>query len=78
MSAHALPLSFIPHPEATYYVRHGSLILVIDRAAITDDGDIVITRLHNQMMVTRLEMKDAGVRVEFEVWGKVLYLIQSL
>jgi hypothetical protein len=29
-------------------------------------------------MLARLEMKDAGARVDFEVWGKVLYLIQSL
>ena len=68
----------IPHPEETYYVRHGGFVLVIDRAAFADDGDIVIVRLYDQLIVAKLALKDGDELIEFEVWGRVLYVIHLL
>jgi SOS-response transcriptional repressor LexA len=75
MSAAILNINLIKHPLDTYFVRFGGSILVVDRAAITDDGDTVIVRLHDQLMVTTLNIKDGSERVDYEVWGKVAYFI---
>ena len=63
------------HPEDTYLVWYGGFVLVIDRAARTDNGDFVIVRLHNQMIPAQLHLRDGGERIDFEVWGKVAYII---
>jgi hypothetical protein len=65
----------IKHPQDTYFVRHSDLILIIDRAALTGDRDLVIAKLQGRMFVTRLNLKTGGERIDFEVWGKVTYIV---
>jgi SOS-response transcriptional repressor LexA len=68
-------MSLFAHPEDTYLVRHGGFVLVIDRAARADDGDYVIARFHESMILTQLNLKTGGEGVNFEVWGKVMFII---
>ncbi len=63
------------HPEDTYLVRYSGLVLAIDRAARTHHGDLVIVKLNSQMMLTQLNLRDGDERIDFEVWGKVAYII---
>ncbi|MDQ1610305.1 MAG: polymerase [Pyrinomonadaceae bacterium] len=89
----------IKHPMATFYIRvsgdsmidagiYPGDVLVVDRAAEVDSGDIVIARLDDELCVKRLLMKDGqiwlapenkafepiGIKdgMDFEVWGKVI------
>jgi DNA polymerase V len=93
----------IRHPAATYYlrvigdsmsddIREGD-ILVVDRAAEAEDGDIVVVRIFNDFTVKKLSLQDGKIwllaanesyqpieiteEMDFEVWGKVLWSIRS-
>ncbi len=93
----------IKHPAATFYmrvigdsmgdeIREGD-ILVVDRAAEAEDGDIVIVRIFNDFTVKKLSFKDGKIlllasneayapieitdEMDFEVWGKVLWSIRG-
>jgi DNA polymerase V len=93
----------IKHPSATFYmrvigdsmsdeIREGD-ILVVDRAAEAEDGDIVIVRIFNDFTVKKLSLKDGSIQLlasneayapiditddmDFEVWGKVLWSIRG-
>jgi DNA polymerase V len=93
----------IRHPAATFYLRvigdsmsddikEGD-ILVVDRAAEAEDGDIVIVRIFNDFTVKKLSLQEGKIwllaanesyrpieiteEMDFEVWGKVLWSIRS-
>lgn len=93
----------IRHPAATFYlrvigdsmsddIREGD-ILVVDRAAEAEDGDIVVVRIFNDFTVKKLSLADGKIwllaanesyepieiteEMDFEVWGKVLWSIRS-
>ena len=93
----------IKHPAATFYmrvigdsmndeIREGD-ILVVDRAAEAEDGDIVVVRIFNDFTVKKLSLQDGKIwllaanesyqpmeiteEMDFEVWGKVLWSIRS-
>lgn len=93
----------IKHPAATFYmrvigdsmndeIREGD-ILVVDRAAEAEDGDIVIVRIFNDFTVKKLSLKEGRIQLlstneayapieinddmDFEVWGKVLWSIRG-
>ena len=93
----------IRHPAATFYlrvigdsmsddIREGD-ILVVDRAAEAEDGDIVVVRIFNDFTVKKLSLQDGKIwllaanesyqpieitqEMDFEVWGKVLWSIRS-
>ncbi len=93
----------IKHPAATFYmrvigdsmsdeIREGD-ILVVDRAAEAEDGDIVIVRVFNDFTVKKLSLKEGRIQLlsaneayapieitddmDFEVWGKVLWSIRG-
>lgn len=84
----------VPHPEDTFYVRFAGLILVVDRAAITDDGDVVVARAYGELSIYLLSIIDGRARLyaltdvyestrvyawmDFEVFGKVLYTMHTL
>ena len=69
-------------------------LLVVDRAAETTDGDIVVARVGNDLTIKRLCIENNGriwlcpenlayqpIEIteerDFEVWGRVMYSIQS-
>lgn len=93
----------IKHPAATFYmrvigdsmndeIREGD-ILVVDRAAEAEDGDIVIVRIFTDFTVKKLSIQDGKIwllaanesyqpieiteEMDFEVWGKVLWSIRG-
>jgi DNA polymerase V len=93
----------IKHPAATFYmrvigdsmndeIREGD-ILVVDRAAEAEDGDIIIVRIFNDFTVKKLSLQDGKIwllaanesyqpieiteEMDFEVWGKVLWSIRG-
>jgi len=93
----------IKHPAATFYmrvigdsmndeIREGD-ILVVDRAAEAEDGDVVIVRIFNDFTVKKLSLQDGKIwllsanesyqpmeiteEMDFEVWGKVLWSIRG-
>ena len=93
----------IKHPAATFYmrvigdsmndeIREGD-ILVVDRAAEAEDGDIVVVRIFNDFTVKKLCLQDGKIQLlasndsyqpieiteemDFEVWGKVLWSIRG-
>lgn len=93
----------IKHPAATFYmrvigdsmndeIREGD-ILVVDRAAEAEDGDIVVVRIFNDFTVKKLSLQDGKIQLlaandsyqpieiteemDFEVWGKVLWSIRG-
>jgi DNA polymerase V len=93
----------IKHPAATFYmrvigdsmndeIREGD-ILVVDRAAEAEDGDIVIVRIFNDFTVKKLSLQEGKIwllsanesyqpieiteEMDFEVWGKVLWSIRG-
>jgi DNA polymerase V len=93
----------IKHPAATFYmrvigdsmndeIREGD-ILVVDRAAEAEDGDIVVVRIFNDFTVKKLSLQDGKIwllaaneayqpmeiteEMDFEVWGKVLWSIRG-
>src|SRR5947199_10828615 len=92
----------IKHPAATFYmrvigdsmsddIREGD-ILVVDRAAEAEDGDVVVVRINNDFTVKKLSLQDGKLQLlaanesyapieiteemDFEVWGKVLWSIR--
>jgi DNA polymerase V len=94
----------VKHPAATFYVRvagdsmlgagiRPGAILVVDRAVGSDDGDIVIARVDDELCVKRLRIVEGRVwlmpeneayepleitdGMEFEVWGRVMHAIHS-
>jgi DNA polymerase V len=93
----------IKHPAHTFYmrvigdsmsdeIREGD-ILVVDRAAEAEDGDIVVVRIFNDFTVKKLSLKEGRIQLlsaneayapieiaddmDFEVWGKVLWSIRG-
>jgi DNA polymerase V len=93
----------IKHPAATFYmrvigdsmndeIREGD-ILVVDRAAEAEDGDVVVVRIFNDFTVKKLSLQDGKIwllaanesyqpieiteEMDFEVWGKVLWSIRG-
>ena len=95
----------VRHPAATFFVRVSGDsmigagidtddILIVDRAAEADDGDVVIARINDELTVKRLRVRDGEIwlvpdnedyeplriteGMEFEVWGKVCHVIHSL
>jgi DNA polymerase V len=95
----------IAHPEATFYVRvsgdsmkHAAIspgdVLVVDRALLPGDQDIVVALIDGEFTVKRLCRKGkatylvaanpayAPVRVtgamQFQVWGVVTYCIHRV
>ncbi|MBA3322728.1 MAG: translesion error-prone DNA polymerase V autoproteolytic subunit [Pyrinomonadaceae bacterium] len=95
----------VRHPAATFFVRVSGDsmigagidtddILIVDRAAEADDGDVVIARINDELTVKRLRVRDGEIwlvpeneeyepiriteSMEFEVWGKVCHVIHSL
>lgn len=93
----------IKHPAATFYmrvigdsmndeIREGD-ILVVDRAAEAEDGDIVIVRIFTDFTVKKLSIQEGKIwllatnesyqpieiteEMDFEVWGKVLWSIRG-
>jgi DNA polymerase V len=93
----------IKHPADTFYMRvigdsmsdeikEGD-ILVVDRAAEAEDGDIVIVRIFNDFTVKKLSLREGRIQLlasndayapieitddmDFEVWGKVLWSIRG-
>jgi DNA polymerase V len=95
----------IKHPVATFYVRisgdsminagiYPGSILVVDRVVEAINGDIVIARLNDELMVKRLRIigdtvwlmpeNSAFIPIkvdegaDFEVWGRVMHIIRSL
>lgn len=93
----------IKHPAATFYmrvigdsmndeIREGD-ILVVDRAAEAEDGDIVIVRIFTDFTVKKLSLQEGKIwllaanesyqpieiteEMDFEVWGKVLWSIRG-
>src|SRR5215217_3612387 len=94
----------IRHHVATFYVRvsgnsmvnagiHPGSILVVDRAVEAKNGDIVIARLNNELIVKRLRVSGGEVWLltenpaynpikvtkdsDFEVWGRVMHIINT-
>jgi DNA polymerase V len=94
----------IKHPVATFYVRvsgdsmtgagiQAGSILVVDRAAEADDGDIVIARINDELCVKRLRVRQGRIwlmpendkyqpievieSMDFEVWGRVMHAIRT-
>lgn len=72
-----LNVNLVPHPADTYFVRLGGYILIVDRAAESDDGDLVIAKRTGRMFLTRLTLRTGGERVDFEVWGKVIFILHG-
>lgn len=94
----------IRNPLSTFYVRvtgdsminvgiYPNCLLVVDRSLETQDGNIVIARIFDDLCVKRLSICNNGKvwlisenedyapieiteKMDFEVWGKVLYSIQ--
>lgn len=95
----------IHHPGATYFVRaagdsmsgcrieHND-ILIVDRAAEVEDGDIVVARIDDEMVIKRFTLNEGIAslvpendnyksislteEMDFEIWGKVIHVIHSL
>lgn len=73
-------------------IQSGALI-VVDRMAETKDDDIVVARIGMEFIVKRLHIEDGNIwllsenplyqpiqiteSMDFEVWGRVMYSIQT-
>ena len=93
----------IRHPAETFYmrvigdsmsddIREGD-ILVVDRAAEAEDGDVVVVRICTDFTVKKLSIEGGKLKLipanesypsiaiteemDFEVWGKVLWSIRA-
>lgn len=102
----ALDLSryLVKRPVSTFYIRvrgdsmvganiHPGNLLVVDRAAETADGHVVVARVFDELCIKRLHIVEGRVwllpenpeydpieiteDVDFEVWGRVMHCIQS-
>lgn len=93
----------VRHPFYTFYVRvdgdsmepriHAGALLVVDRMAEANDGDIVVARVGGDFFVKRLRMEGGRILLisdnssyspieitegmDFEVWGRVMHSIQT-
>ncbi|MES2766977.1 MAG: translesion error-prone DNA polymerase V autoproteolytic subunit [Bacteroidota bacterium] len=95
----------VHHPEATFLVRacgesmidrgiKDGNILIVDRALIPVEGDVVIASLDGELTVKTLEIKDERTYLvaankkflpleikpfmQFQIWGVVVHVIHSL
>jgi DNA polymerase V len=93
----------IKNPDSTFYGRAASdsmepliytgSMLIIDRAAETCHGDIILAHISGEFCMKRLSITDKGMRLvsenpnyqpiritgemDFSVWGKIIHSIQS-
>lgn len=94
----------VRHPVATFYIRvrgdsmvganiHPGNLLVVDRAAETFDGHIVVARIGDELCIKRLHIVEGCVwlcaenpeydpieitgEMDFEIWGRVMHSVQS-
>ena len=93
----------IKNPDSTFYGRAASdsmepliyagAMLIIDRAAETCHGDIILAHIAGEFCMKRLSINHTGMRLisenpqyapiritgemDFSVWGKILHAIQS-
>lgn len=93
----------IKNPDSTFYGKAASdsmepliytgALLIIDRAAETCHGDIVLAHISGEFCMKRLSINDKGIRLvsensnyapiritgemDFSVWGKIIHAIQS-
>ena len=95
----------VQHPEATFLVRargesmidrgiNDGDILIVDRALIPVEGDIVIASLDGELTVKTLEIKEGRTYLvaankmflpleikhfmQFQIWGVVVHVIHAL
>jgi SOS-response transcriptional repressor LexA len=62
----------IAHPAATFFVRRGREVLVIDRSLTPRDGDMVIAAVDGELRSLTFRK---GVPIE--LWGVVTYAIRD-
>ena len=94
----------VKHPVATFYIRvrgdsmiganiHPGNLLVVDRAAETFDGHIVVARIGDELCIKRLHIVGHDIwlcaenpdydpieitdTMDFEIWGRVMHSVQS-
>lgn len=93
----------IKNPDSTFYGKAASdsmepliytgSLLIIDRAAETCHGDIVLAHISGEFCMKRLSINEKGIRLvsenpnyspiritgemDFSVWGKIIHAIQS-
>jgi SOS-response transcriptional repressor LexA len=62
----------IRHPAATFFVRHGREVLIIDRSLTPRDGDTVIAVIDGELRSTTFRRGATA-----ELWGVVTYAIRD-
>jgi DNA polymerase V len=93
----------IRNPDSTFYGKAASdsmepliytgALLIIDRAAETCHGDIVLAHISGEFCMKRLSINEKGIclvsenpnyspiritgEMDFSVWGKIIHAIQS-
>ncbi len=94
----------IKHPTATFYVRvsgdsmvgrkiYPGSILIVDRAVEAVDGDVVIARINDELIVRQLRIEARRIVLEpqnpkyktlemnnhmdWELWGRVMFVISE-
>lgn len=94
----------IKNPTTTFYVRVASdgminagiypgSILIVDRAVKGEDGNIIVARINDELIVRRLRLSEdtlwllpensaySPIRItesiDFEVWGTVMHIVRS-
>jgi DNA polymerase V len=94
----------VKHRAATFYIRvsgdsmtganiHPGNLLVVDRAAETHDGHVVVARIGDELCIKRLHTVEGRVWLvaenpdydpievlpdtDFEIWGRVMHCVQS-
>lgn len=93
----------IKNPDSTFYGKAASdsmepliytgSLLIIDRAAETGTGDIILAHVAGEFCMKRLSISAHGIRLvsenpnyqpirvtgemDFSVWGKIIYAIQG-
>ena len=72
---HPLDLNerLVVHPSATFFMRRGGDLLVVDRALDARTGDLVVAVIDGELK-THTVKKDESI----EVWGIVTYEIRGL
>jgi DNA polymerase V len=62
----------IAHPAATFFVRRGREVLIIDRSLTPRDGDTVIAVIDGELRSTTFRRS-----APIELWGVVTYEIRK-
>lgn len=62
----------VTHPAATFFVRRGQEVLIIDRALTPRDGDTVIAVVDGELKSTTFRSGAVA-----ELWGVVTYAIRD-